>query len=256
MSNQLWHPSGKYFCKQCLVVGYFINEICWNRNIMTSKNLEIFLTYQHFHPQVSQKFRRPTLCQVDHSYHIKGNVFFHLIFYACHVSSAASSSGTCSHIAGIVWVRYHCTGGRAVPAMPNHQEKEENSTLRDHILWFFNVKRKQAEISCFESFILFVGTQLLLLESHNWSQKRFVYWLPIKARLGDNEKENFFFQAFEMGRTVMGHTEDLTPHFPWRIVPAPFALMRTVKFSTCEDRDPLFWNKTPKQSGFSLNFWG
>lgn len=44
--------------------------------------------------------------------------------------------------------------------MPNHQEKEENSTPRDLILWLFNVKEKEAELPCFEGFILFVGVQL------------------------------------------------------------------------------------------------
>lgn len=131
----------------------------WNmleQNYYYIKNLEIFLTHQHFHPQVSQKFRPPTLCQADHSHQMEGNVLFHWILSACHVPSAAGSPA--------VWVRYHW----------RQQEKEGNSTPCDNSLWLSQVKQKEVELSRFGSFILFMGTQLLLLESHKWSQKRFV----------------------------------------------------------------------------------
>lgn len=158
MSNQLWHPSGKYFCKKYLWLFYQWNVLEWNYYYF--KNLEILLTYQHFHPQVRQKFRQPTLCQADHNYRVKGNGFFHLIFYACHVSSAASCSGPRPHVVGIE---------SGVTATPNHQEKEENSILYCNILGLFHVKQKEAELSRFESFGFSMGTQLLLLESHSWN---------------------------------------------------------------------------------------
>lgn len=169
MSNQLWHPSGKYFCKQCLVTGYFIDEICWNGTITTSK-----IWKSSWLTNISTLQLARTL---DNQLRVKSNqrecfLSFNSLCLSCSISCIPLWPRP--HVGDIGWVRGHCTAGRAVPASPNHQEREGNSTPCGAILGLFHVKQKEAELSCFEGFGPFMGAQLLLLECHSWSQKRFV----------------------------------------------------------------------------------